>query len=149
MDFKKRILVVEDVADSRELLAHLFRHSGYEVEEAARGLAAIAQVRATRPDLIIMDLGLPGSVSGDDVTARLKADPSTRDIPIIVYTAYPKGAPIVERARAVGAAEILHKPLSLRIVKATVDRYLSTEYMLHPANGRSRSFTVLSGGKGK
>jgi CheY-like chemotaxis protein len=130
MVFKKRILIVEDNADSRELLVLWLRRSGYEIAEAETGLAAIEQTRATRPDLIIMDLGLPG-ITGDAATARLKADPSTRDIPVIVNTAFPKGAPPVERALAAGAAEILYKPTNLKTLLEMVHRYLSSDHMLN------------------
>ena len=130
MVFKKRILIVEDNADSRELLVLLLRRLGYEVAEAATGLAAIEQTRATRPDLIIMDLGLPG-ITGDEATARLKADPSTRDIPVIVNTAFNKEAALVERAIAVGAAEILYKPTNLKVLLDVVHRYLSSDHMLN------------------
>ena len=130
MVFKKRILIVEDNADSRELLVLLLRRLGYEVAEAATGLAAIEQTRATRPDLIIMDLGLPG-ITGDEATARLKADPSTRDIPVIVNTAFNKEAALVERAIAVGAAEILYKPTNLKVLLEVVHRNLSSDHMLN------------------
>jgi CheY-like chemotaxis protein len=125
---KQKILLVEDNSDFRELLAIVLRRSGYEVAEAATGLAAIEQASATHPDLILMDLGLPG-ITGDEATARLKADPSTRDIPVIVNTAFSKGA-LVERAIAVGAAEILHKPISLEALQEVVRRYLSSDYAL-------------------
>ena len=131
MVFKKRILIVEDNADSRELLVLLLRRLGYEVAEAATGLAAIEQTRATRPDLIIMDLGLPG-ITGDEATARLKADPSTRDIPVIVNSAFNKEAALVERAIAVGAAEILYKPTNLKVLLEVVHRYLSSDHMNSP-----------------
>jgi CheY-like chemotaxis protein len=130
MVFKKRILIVEDNPDSRELLVLWLRRSGYEIAEAATGLDAIDQAHATRPDLIIMDLGLP-EITGDEATARLKADPSTRDIPVIVNTAFPKGAPPVERALAVGAAEILYKPTDLKALLEVVHRYLSSDQMLN------------------
>ena len=94
---KKKILLVEDSSDCRELLALLFSRSGYHVIEAATGLDAVDQTHATRPDVIIMDLRLP-KMTGDEATARLKADPSTRDIPVIVWTAFHRGA-IVERYR--------------------------------------------------
>jgi CheY-like chemotaxis protein len=126
----KKILIVEDNSHWRELLALWLRRSGYEVAEAATGLAAIEQTRATRPDLIIMDLGLP-EITGDEATARLKADPSTRDIPVIVNTAFPKGAPPVERALAVGAAAILYKPTNLKVLLEVMQRYLSSEHMLN------------------
>ena len=131
MVFKKRILIVEDNADSREMLVLLLRRLGYEVAEAATGLAAIEQTRATRPDLIIMDLGLPG-ITGDEATARLKADPSTRDIPVIVNSAFNKEAALVERAIAVGAAEILYKPTNLKVLLEVVHRYLSSDHMNSP-----------------
>jgi len=131
MVFKKRILIVEDNADSGELLVLLLRRLGYEVAEAATGLAAIEQTRATRPDLIIMDLGLPG-ITGDEATARLKADPSTRDIPVIVNSAFNKEAALVERAIAVGAAEILYKPTNLKVLLEVVHRYLSSDHMNSP-----------------
>jgi CheY-like chemotaxis protein len=71
MACRKRILIVEDNSDSRELLVLMLRRSGYDVAEATTGLDAIDQTRMTRPDLIIMDLGLPG-ITGDEATARLK-----------------------------------------------------------------------------
>jgi two-component system, cell cycle response regulator DivK len=120
---KKKILVVEDIPDCRELLAIFLRRSGYDVAEAATGLEAVAQARATSPDLVIMDLGLP-EISGDEATARLKADPTTRDIPVIVNTAFHKGA-LVEHALSAGAAEVLYKPISFKTLLEVVRRYLS------------------------
>jgi two-component system, cell cycle response regulator DivK len=121
---KQKILIVEDNSDCRELLALVLRRSGYEIAEAATGLAAIEQAAATHPDLILMDLGLPG-ITGDEATARLKADPATKDIPVIVNTAFHKGT-LVDRAIAVGAAEILHKPISFEALREVVRRYLSS-----------------------
>ena len=128
---KKRILIVEDNSDSRELLCLLLRRLDYDVAEASTGLDAIDQTHATRPDLIIMDLGLPG-ITGDEATARLKSDPSTRHIPVIINTAFHKGAAIVERAVAVGAAEIVHKPLSFKSFQELVRRYLSSDNTVNP-----------------
>ena len=130
MVFKKRILIVEDNADSRELLVIVLKRSGYEVVEATTGLAALDQTHATRPDLIIMDLGLPG-ITGDEATARLKTDPSTRDIPVIINSAFNKEAAIVERAIAVGAAEILYKPTNFKTLLEVLHRYLSSDHMLN------------------
>jgi CheY-like chemotaxis protein len=123
MAHKQKILIVEDNADGRELLALYIRRLGYEVFEAATGLEALDQAHAVHPDLILMDLALP-KMPGYEATARLKADPSTRDIPVIVNTAFHKG-PFVESAIAAGAAEILHKPVSLKALEEVVRRYLS------------------------
>ena len=123
MAHKQKILIVEDNADGRELLALYIRRLGYEVFEAATGLEALDQAHAVHPDLILMDLALP-KMPGYEATARLKADPSTRNIPVIVNTAFHKG-PFVESAIAAGAAEILHKPVSLKALEEVVRRYLS------------------------
>jgi CheY-like chemotaxis protein len=80
----------------------------------------------TRPDLIIMDLGMP-AMTGDQATARLKADPSTRDIPVIVTTAFSYG-PLIDRAISAGADEIMHKPLELKSLRLVVQQHLSLDY---------------------
>jgi two-component system, cell cycle response regulator DivK len=136
---KQRILIVEDNSEVRELMMLVLRRAGYDVAEAATGLAAIDQTRATRPDLIIMDLGLPG-ITGDEATARLKADPSTKDIPVIVNTAFDKKSSLVKRAMGVGAAEILHKPTSLKTLQEVVRRYLSSVYTLTPTSSNPALF---------
>ena len=126
---KKRILVVEDNVESRELLALVLRRSGYDIAEAATGLDAIDQAHVTRPDLIIMDLGLPG-ITGDEATKRLKADASTRDIPVIVNTAFHRDSSLVKRAIAAGAVKILHKPTPLKVFEEVVRQYLTPDYVL-------------------
>ena len=118
---KNKILLVDN-SDYRELLALLLRRSGYVVVEAATGLDALDQTHATHPDLILMDLCLP-KMTGDEATAQLKADPSTRDIPVIVCTALHKGA-LTERAIAAGAVEILHKPIQFNDFLDVIHRNL-------------------------
>jgi len=76
----KKILIVEDNADWRELLVIFIRKLGYEVIAAATGEDGVAQAFAARPGLVLMDLGLP-QMSGDQATAQLKANPTTKDIP--------------------------------------------------------------------
>jgi CheY-like chemotaxis protein len=121
---KKKILVVEDNAASRNLIALVLGRSGYDVSEATTGVDAIDQAHATHPDLIIMDLGLP-EMTGDEATVRLKADPSTKDIPVIVNTALDRQSSLVARALAAGAAQILYKPTPLKIFQEVAQRYLS------------------------
>jgi two-component system cell cycle response regulator DivK len=119
----KKILLVEDNDEIRELLALFIKHLGYKVFAAARGLEAIHRACVVHPDLIMMDIRMPG-MHGDDATARLKANPSTRDIPVLVVTAYAAGID-TRRALAAGAAEILHKPLDLTALPNVLHRYLS------------------------
>src|SRR5690349_2125967 len=119
---RSNILVVEDNSDIRHLLVLRLRELGYEVSEAETGLGAFRQARATSPDLILMDLGIP-MVGGDEVMAWLKTDLVTRHIPIIVTTAFLFG-PAVDRAIAAGAAEVIYKPFNFDALHATLQRHL-------------------------
>jgi len=102
------------------------RRSGYRAVEAATGFEAVSQARVTRPNLILMDLDMP-AMTGDQATARLKADPSTRNIPVIVTTAFSYGS-LVDRAITAGADEIMHKPFALKLLRAALQRHLSLDY---------------------
>ena len=119
---KSKILVADDNSAIRQLLVLRLKESSYETVEAATGFQAVEQARSTRPDLIIMDLGMPAG-TGDEAIASLKADPATRDIPVIVLTAFLNGS-VLNRAVAAGAAEILHKPLNLRSLELVLQRHL-------------------------
>lgn len=81
------ILVVEDNEPSRDVLSRRLERRGYRVLLAADGQQAVANARAAMPDLILMDLGLPG-IDGWEATRQLKADATTRHIPIIVLSAH-------------------------------------------------------------
>jgi len=134
---KNKILIVEDDSDCRELFKFYFRQSGYETVEAATGFEAISLARVTRPDLILMDLGMP-AMTGDQATARLKADPSTRDIPVIVTTAFSYG-PLIDLAIRAGADEIMHKPLQLKSLRLAMQRHLSLDDQLNGiSNGQKK-----------
>jgi CheY-like chemotaxis protein len=122
---QKKILVVEDNSDLRELLVLVLGRLGYEIVEAATGVEAIERTHATHPDLILMDLGLP-NLTGDEATVRLKADPYTRDIPVIVTTAFLNGT-LVERVATAGAAQIMYKPVDLSALRGMVNRYLISD----------------------
>jgi CheY-like chemotaxis protein len=119
----KKILLVEDNNDVRELLALFMKRLGYKVFEAATGLEAIDLASTVQPDLIMMDFRLP-AMTGAETTGRLKANPSTRDIPLLVITA--SGAS-TDRRRALdaGAAEILLKPIDITTLSNVLRRYLS------------------------
>jgi CheY-like chemotaxis protein len=118
---RKKILLVEDNADVRQLLALYMKRLGYEVYEAATGLDAVDLAATALPDLIIMDFCLPG-ISGIQATRRLKADPSTKDKPVLIITGYPIE---VRRARAAGAADIFPKPIDMTTFRDLLRRYLS------------------------
>ena len=126
-DMAKKILVVEDNDDCRYLLARFLKSVGYEVVEAATGLQGVHLACRVRPDLILMDLSLP-TLSGDEATARIKANQATRDIPVVVNTAWVIGDRC-KRALEAGASEVLHKPVELSELHRVVKKYLETEHV--------------------
>jgi CheY-like chemotaxis protein len=130
----KKILVVEDNEDCRELQACVIKRLGYVVIEADNGLAAIDQALATHPDLILMDLSMP-KMGGDEATVRLKTQPSTKDIPVIICTAFGPG-PYVNQALDAGAAEILHKPFKFADLEKLLRRHIPSEENALAAGGK-------------
>lgn len=118
----KRILVVEDQEDNRQILRDLLGHSGYELTEAENGEDALAAVAKQRPDLILMDIQLP-IMDGYEVTRRLKSDPSFKSIPIIVVTSYALSGD-EGKARAAGCDAYITKPFSPRVLLAKVREFL-------------------------
>jgi CheY-like chemotaxis protein len=66
-------------------------------------------------------------ITGDEATVRLKADPATKDIPVILCTSFEPESELVERAFSAGAAEVLHKPISAKSFQEVTHRYLSSE----------------------
>jgi two-component system cell cycle response regulator DivK len=81
------IMVVEDNEPSRDVLSRRLERRGYRVLTAVDGLQGVSVAHAAQPDLILMDLGLPG-IDGFEATTRLKSDDATRHIPIIVLSAH-------------------------------------------------------------
>ena len=81
------VLIVDDFEDNREMYAQYLRFHGYDVAEADNGQEALRQASGLRPDVIVMDLSLPG-MDGWEATRRLKQDAATRDIPVIALTGH-------------------------------------------------------------
>ena len=107
-DASRRILVVEDNLDSVHSLTRLLRSAGHEVEYAINGYAALAIARAFHPDIVLLDLGLPG-LSGYDVCSRLRAERAFEHTRFIAVTAYGQDAARM-RALAVGCELHIIKP---------------------------------------
>ena len=106
-----RILLVEDNEMNRDLLTRRLAKRGYEVATAVDGMDGLAQVRAQRPDLVLMDLSLP-VLDGWEATRRLKADPETRAIPVIALTSHAMEEDR-RRAMAAGCDDFDTKPVDL------------------------------------
>ena len=119
----KTILIVEDNDLNMKLFHDLLETRGYNVLQARDGMEGLRLARAHRPDLIIMDIQLPG-VSGLVVTRSIKDDEDLKNIPIIAVTAFAlKGDE--ERMRQGGCAAYLAKPISTPIFLKTVAEYLN------------------------
>ncbi len=119
----KRILVVEDQEDNRQIIRDMLAGTDYEIIEAENGENALAAVAKQRPDLILMDVQLP-IMDGYEATRRIKADPALRSIPIIAVTSYALSGED-KRARAAGCDDYVAKPYSPRQLLAKVRQYLS------------------------
>ena len=117
----KRILVVEDDADNRRIVAKTLSVDGYEIIEATDGIQAIAHAQADHPDLILMDLALP-NLDGWEATRRLKSDPRTRAIPVVALTAVAMRGD-EEQARAAGCDDYISKPARPVAIREIVRKY--------------------------
>jgi ribonuclease P protein subunit RPR2 len=114
-----RILLVDDEPALRELLRVTFESADVTVDEASSGIEAEARIRRRRPDVIVLDLRMPG-MGGSELCERLKANERTRAIPIVLLTgADPEEA---RRAQRAGAAALVRKPFSPLDLVAVVDR---------------------------
>jgi len=119
----KRILVVEDQPDNRQIIRDMLAATDYEIIEAEDGEQALAAIARQRPDLILMDIQLP-VMDGYEATRRIKADPALRSIPIIAVTSYALSGE-EKKARAAGCDDYVPKPYSPRQLLAKIRQHLS------------------------
>ena len=118
------ILVVDDYQDAREMYAEYLQFSGFRVAEAKNGNEAVEQALSLKPDLILMDLSLPG-MDGWEATRRLKADETTKHIPIVALTGHAL-AGASEGARKAGCDSFVTKPCLPDDLVVEVRRMLGT-----------------------
>jgi CheY-like chemotaxis protein len=122
----RRLLYVEDNEDNLYMLQLWFDVlGGYEILSARDGAAGIAMAAAERPDLILMDLNLP-QIDGWEATRRLKADPATRDIPIIALSAHAMAGDR-EKALATGCDDFDTKPVEFDRLLVKIKQALANE----------------------
>ena len=119
----KRILAIDDQEDNRRILHDLLTAVGYEVLEAADGEDAVAQAEAHVPDLILMDIQLPG-IDGYEATRRIKANPALAKIPVIAVTSYALTGD-EDKAMEAGCDAYIAKPYSPRALLAKVREFLT------------------------
>ena len=119
----KRILVVEDQEDNRQILRDLLGNAGYELVEAADGEQALAAYAKQRPDLILMDIQLP-VMDGYEAARRIKSNPDMKAVPIIAMTAYALAGDEA-KAFAAGCTAYVTKPFSPRALLGKVREQLA------------------------
>lgn len=107
----KKILIVDDQAEVRELVEVTLRVGDYQVFQAANATEALAQARRESPDLIVMDVMMPGEMDGIEATRRIKADPETAGCRVVILTARGQQEDI-ESGSAAGADGYFIKPFS-------------------------------------
>lgn len=118
----KKILVVDDNQDSRELVVKVLKNKGYVLVEAVDGEEAVEKAVAEKPDLILLDISIP-KLNGYEVTRVLKSREESKDIPVVALTAHAmKG----DRAKAleVGCEGYITKPINVRELPAQVKSFI-------------------------
>jgi CheY-like chemotaxis protein len=127
------VLIVEDYEDAREMYAEYLKYSGFRVAEARNGLEALEIAQKLLPDVILMDLALPG-MDGWEATRKLKSDDRTRRIPVIAVTGHALSGHS-DTARRAGCDAFVSKPCLPDALVAEVRKMLDSTR----SKGRSRS----------
>lgn len=118
----RRILIVDDDTSVRGVLKLILERAGYHVTTMGSGADALNAMRAGAPDLLLLDIEMPG-MSGFDVCMLIQNDPALRKIPVAMMTGRPiDGVP--ERVCAVGAVDLIAKPFDRQTLLQKVERYL-------------------------
>ncbi|MFB3918819.1 MAG: response regulator [Candidatus Velamenicoccus archaeovorus] len=131
MTTKKKILVIDDEADIREIVRIYLEEEGCEVIEASNGQEGILKAQSEKPDLIVLDIMLPG-INGFEVAKHLKDDPNTQDIPVIILSVLAQDSQYRQ-----GILDYISKPFRQEELVATVRRIFSK------VNGKSPKKTIL------
>jgi len=118
----QRILIVEDTEDNRRIVRDLLTSVGYELIEAVDGSEGVALAQSERPDLILMDIQLPG-IDGYEATRRIRAIPDLAKVPIIAVTSYALSGDEA-KTRAAGCDGYVAKPFSPRQLVAKIREFL-------------------------
>lgn len=120
---KKKILIVEDEESLLKLESILLTSKGYDVKGAATGQEALDAIERDQPDLVLLDIMMPG-LDGFEVCRRIKINPETKDIPVIMVTAKKSGDDMA-RGEEVGADWYITKPFKSAMVIETIQRFLT------------------------
>jgi CheY-like chemotaxis protein len=112
---KQRVLVVEDNLDSVHMMATLLRLMGHEVDFAINGFAAIEAARKFKPDIVLLDIGLP-DFKGDKIASQLRFEPGLEKTRFIAITGQPLSS-VEARAREAGCEGVYAKPIAPEVLE--------------------------------
>ena len=119
---KPRVLIVDDVADNREILSRRLVRRNFEVVEAVGGVDALARIAESGFDIVLLDIMMP-DLSGNEVLERVRADPAHADLPIIMVTAKSQSDDVVS-SLALGANDYITKPVDFDVALARINAQL-------------------------
>lgn len=122
-DRRPFVLVVDDVADNRELYATFLEYAGFRAEQASDGEEALSKIARDPPDVVLMDLSMP-NLDGWEATRRIKSNPRTKGIIVLVVTGFAMRNDL-DRARAAGADDVCTKPCLPKDLVARVEALLA------------------------
>jgi CheY-like chemotaxis protein len=140
---RRRVLVVDDYPDAREMYAEYLKYSGFDVIEAGNGREALDRALDSAPDIILMDLSLP-VMDGWEATRRLKADKLTAGIPIVALTGHAL-AGILEGAKNAGCDAFVTKPCLPEDLVKEIQRVLSVTTTAPKKARRSGKYAKTNG----
>ncbi len=123
----KHVLIVDDYADALEMWSIYLKAVGYRVSTAADGLSAIALAEQQLPDVIVLDLEMPG-ISGFEAARRLRRNPLTHDIPLIAATGYSHARQLT-MAHEAGFDRVTVKPLDPDVLVQEIERLLDPDFI--------------------
>ena len=136
MTFQHTVLIVDDDADTRDMLSDHLSSSGFAVAQAKSGMEALELMASLKPHVVLMDLAMP-HMNGAEVVRRIKSNPATRHTTVFVVTGYvyPRN---VNVAHAAGADAVFLKPLDLDELSAAIHKTLAHLTLAASSPGRNR-----------
>jgi CheY-like chemotaxis protein len=116
------VLLVDDDDDMLALYDYMLEREGYRVKAVSNGLEAFAEIQASRPDVVVTDIAMPG-FSGLDLIEAVRSDNELADLPVVAITSF--GENLREQAQAVGATVAIDKPTELTKMREVIDAAVS------------------------
>ena len=135
-----KVLIAEDSPVNRELLRELLEMRGFEVSEACDGLEALTQVDKVRPDLLVLDIGMPG-LDGFGVIQKLRANPEYAELPVLAATAYAMRGDR-EKILEAGFDGYISKPINAPVLQEAIDQLKKARKTSAPSSAKAAGAAI-------